>query len=83
MILLKKKKIGQDKYDLIFCDPPFKSDEIKKLVELIFTKKLLKKDGIIVIHRNKSDQNIFPNYFKLIDEREYGTSKIIYGKLLA
>ena len=44
---------------------------------------LLKKDGTIVVHRNRNDQNIFPNCFKLIDEREYGVSKIIFGKLLA
>ena len=75
---IKKKNLDQNKYDLIFCDPPFKNDEIKKIVELISAKKLLKKDGIIVIHRNKNDQNIFPDYFKLIDEREYGVSKIMF-----
>ena len=78
---IKKKKLNQNKYDLIFCDPPFKKDEIKKLVDLIAEEELLKKDGIIVIHRNRDDKNIFPNSFKLIEEREYGISKIIFGKL--
>ena len=81
LTLLKKKKLNQNKYDLIFCDPPFKKDEIKKLVDLIAEEELLKKDGIIVIHRNRDDKNIFPNSFKLIEEREYGISKIIFGKL--
>ncbi len=77
-----KKNLHKNKYDLIFCDPPFKNEEIKKLVELISARKLLKKDGIIVFHRKKNDQSVFPNYFKLIDEREYGISKIIFGKFL-
>ena len=34
------------KFDLIFCDPPFKDTNINDLIELIITKDLLKKNGI-------------------------------------
>ena len=80
--IMKKKNIFKSKFDLIFCDPPFKNINIKQLIELIYNKNLLKKDGIIILHRNKKNEEKFPNYFEIIDERTYGISKIIFGKFL-
>ena len=71
-----------NKYDLIFCDPPFKEKDMNNLITLITAKKLLKKNGIIIVHRNKNTNDKFPNYFKILDERLYGISKIIFGKIL-
>ena len=73
------KKINNLKFDLIFCDPPFKEKNIILLIEIINQKKLLKENGLIIIHRNKKTEDNIPNYFKIIDERVYGTSKIIIG----
>ena len=36
--LIKKQNISESKFDLIFCDPPFKDTNIEKLIELIFNK---------------------------------------------
>ena len=44
--------------------------------------KLLRKNGIIILHRNKTTMERLPNNFKLVEERIYGVSKIIFGKLL-
>ena len=81
--LNKKKNLSVLKFDLIFCDPPFKDTNIRKLIELIFYKNLLKKDGIIILHRNKGVKDELPNFFVVLDERRYGVSKIIFGKLLS
>ena len=81
--LIKKQNISVSKFDLIFCDPPFKNTNTEKLVELIFNKGLLKENGIIILHRNKTTKEKLPNYFEIIDERIYGISKIIFGKLLS
>jgi len=81
--LIKKQNISESKFDLIFCDPPFKDTNIEKLIELIFNKNLLNKNGIIILHRNKTTKVKLPNYFKIVDERVYGISKIIFGKLLS
>ena len=51
--IIRKKNIFELKFDLIFCDPPFKDTNIKKLIELIFYKNLLKKNGLIILHRIK------------------------------
>ena len=81
--LIKKQNIFESKFDLIFCDPPFKKTNIGKLIELIFNKNLLNKNGIIILHRNKNFKEKLPNYFKVIDERIYGISKIIFGRFLS
>lgn len=80
--LINKKNIFEFKYDLIFCDPPFKFIGMNELIETIYNKNLLKKDGIAVIHRNKIDKTKLPDCFKLIEERIYGISKISFGKIL-
>ena len=79
---IKKQSILKSKFDLIFCDPPFKDLNIEKLIKLIYTNSILKKEGILILHRNKSAKEKFPNYFQIIDERIYGVSKVILGKLL-
>ena len=56
---------------------------MRDLIELIFNKNLLKKDGIIILHRNKAAKDELPNFFVVLDERIYGISKIIFGKLLS
>ena len=66
--ILKKNILAPSNFDLIFCDPPFKNSNIKELFDLLLEIKILKNDGIIVLHRNKSLEEKFPNYFKIIDE---------------
>ena len=80
--LMKKKKFSSEKFNLIFCDPPFKEINIKKLINLISENDFLDPNGIIIIHRDKKTKDIFPDCFSVLDERIYGISKIIFGKLL-
>jgi 16S rRNA (guanine966-N2)-methyltransferase len=69
-------------FDLIFCDPPFKDTIVEKLIDTIKNRGLLKKNGIIILHRNKNIKENLPNYFEVIEERLYGLSKIIFGSFL-
>ena len=80
-LIENKDKINL-KFNLIFCDPPYKDKNIQKLITLIYNRDLLKKNGIIILHRNKSTIEKLPDNFELIDERQYGISKIIFGRLL-
>ena len=78
---INKKKI-KIKFDIIFCDPPYKSTNIENLIELIIKENLVSKNGIIILHRNKKTKDTFPRTWKLIEERTYGVSKIMFGKIL-
>ena len=77
---IKKINTLDSRFDLIFCDPPFKDSSLEKLINLIHNKNLLRKNGILIIHRNKFTKKSLPKYFSIIDERVYGISKIIFGK---
>ena len=70
-----------DKIDLIFLDPPYKEKNIFELINNIAKANILKKNGIIIIHRNKKSKDNYPNNFKILDIRKYGISKIIFGNL--
>ena len=68
------------KFDIIFLDPPYKEKKISQLLEKIIELNLLKKDGIFIIHRHKKEKDILPKKFKILKEKSYGISKIIFGK---
>ena len=71
----------EKKFDIIFLDPPYKEKKIKILIKKIIELSLLEKNGIMIIHRNKSEQDNFPNKFKILVEKNYGISKVIFGKI--
>ncbi len=67
------------KVDIIFIDPPFKEKKINELIDMIIKMKILKKDSLIIIHRNKKNQEFLNNKLNIIDTRYYGLSKIIFA----
>ena len=68
------------KFQIIFCDPPYKEKKIKILIENIIEMDILEKNGIIIIHRKKGDLDIYPKKFKIIDTKNYGLSTFIFGR---
>ena len=72
--------LSEMKLDLIFCDPPFKDKNINELIRLITEKDLLKKNGILILHRHKNSKEKYTNCLKIIDKRIYGLSEIIFGQ---
>jgi 16S rRNA (guanine966-N2)-methyltransferase len=59
-------------YDLIFADPPYDLSTIPLIAPLIFERKLLKPDGILVIeHKSTQDLHQHPNF---TEKRKYGFS---------
>ena len=68
-----------DKFDLIFLDPPFKYKKINQLIIAIKKLELLKKNGLIILHRHKSDKEILCEEFKIIKKKNYGIYNIFFG----
>ena len=75
-------KILNNKFDIIFMDPPYKEKKLPNLLNTIIKLKLLKDKGIIIIHRHKKEEDIFPNEFNIIIKKNYGISRIIFGNVL-
>ena len=74
-------KILSNKFDIIFMDPPYKEKKMGKLLDTIIKLKLLKDNGILIIHRHKKEEDIFPNEFNIIIKKNYGISNIIFGNI--
>ncbi|MDC3038611.1 16S rRNA (guanine(966)-N(2))-methyltransferase RsmD [Candidatus Pelagibacter sp.] len=72
-------KIHQ-KFQIIFCDPPYKEKKIELLIKKIIEMDILEKDGIVIIHRKKGDLDNYPKKFKVIDKKSYGLSTFVFGK---
>lgn len=72
LIQLKKQ------FDIIFLDPPYKEKELNELLLLFINEKILKQDGIIIIHRHKKQKDSLPNQINILEEKKYGISKILF-----
>ena len=72
------KKI-QLKFNIIFLDPPYKEKRLSNIIDNIFQEKILNKDGVIIVHRHKKENDEFSKNFRILDEKKYGISKIIIG----
>ena len=76
-------RVLSSKFDIIFMDPPYKEKKIKELLDTIIKLKLLKNNGIIIIHRHKKEEDIFPDKFNIIVKKKIGISQIIFGNSLS
>ena len=72
-------KIGQ-KFQIIFCDPPYKEKKIELLIKDIIEMDILEKNGIIIVHRKKGELDKYPKKFQIIDTKSYGLSTFVFGK---
>jgi len=79
---ISKENIDNEKINLIYLDPPFKDKNINKLLIKMIEEKIAQESTLVIIHRNKKFKENFIKNFKIIREKTYGLSKIIFGKLL-
>ena len=56
------------RYDLIFLDPPYKEKALENILNKIIENRILKKNGIIIIHRHRKEIDKFPKNFQLIEK---------------
>lgn len=78
---LKKLKNENQKFDIIFLDPPYKSDYIIKSIEKILENSLLSENGIIVAEtddKNKIEKIKNIKGIEIYDARRYGIVHIIF-----
>ena len=72
----------ENKFDIIFMDPPYKEEKISILLNKINDANVLKSEGIIIIHRHKREKDEFPKEFNILEVKTYGMSKIIFGNYI-
>ena len=83
LLLDYKKALAQlkgRKFDIIFLDPPYKTDFDIQAIKIILTEGLLATDGVIVVEtdsdeKQKAIEDLNINIFKV---RKYGRVKLIF-----
>ena len=70
------------KFDVIFMDPPYKDINLNLLLDNIKNGDVLNENGILIVHRHKNAKDLISNKLKVIEEKKYGLSKIIFLGIL-
>lgn len=81
MLALKQISKLDKKFNIVFLDPPYKSDFGIKAINELINLDLIAEDGIIILETD--DENIKKEVeenkqIKIYDERKYGSVKLIF-----
>ena len=73
----------QEKLDIIYLDPPYRTDYVYKAIKLLLKEEKLEIDSIIIIETDQKEQvkkEIEDLEIEIIDERKYGRAHLIFLK---
>ena len=68
-----------EKFNIFFFDPPFKDNEFINNIKLIKKNKIFEKKHIVIIHRERETIDNFENFLQIIETKNYGRSKVLFG----
>ena len=63
--------------DIIFIDPPYKTDYIEKAIKLIDKFNILKEKGLLICESDDLDKIAYNDKFELVKQRKYGDKWIV------
>lgn len=75
------KKVKEESFNIIYIDPPYKTDYIKQSLKIILELKCIAKDALIILETDEEDRIIKEiEEFNLIieDKRAYGRAHLIF-----
>jgi len=65
------------KFDIIFLDPPYKTDYIEKSLLLIDEYNLLNDKGIVVCENDSIDRIVYNDKYNCLKEKKYGDKVVV------
>ena len=65
------------KIDIIFLDPPYKTNYIEESIKLIDSNNLLSDNGIIVCESSDLNKIIYTDNFQVLKEKKYGDKWVV------
>ena len=70
----------KNKYDIFFFDPPFKNNDFIEVLQKLNKNKCFNNKHLVIIHREKNTHDNLNEILNILMIRQYGRSKIIFGK---
>ena len=75
-------ELNGQKIDIIFLDPPYKTNYIEESIKIINSNNLLSNTGIIVCESSDLNKIIYTDDFQILKEKKYGDKwVVILGKI--
>ena len=71
----------KDKVDIVYLDPPYKTNYAIDAIKLLVKKEILKRDSIIIIETDQKEEikeQLKNLDIDIIDERKYGRANLIF-----
>ena len=69
------------KLDIIFLDPPYKTNYIEESINIIINNNLLNDKGLIICESDSIDKIVYPEELECIKDKKYGEKYIIILKI--
>lgn len=67
-------------FDIIFLDPPYKTNFIEESIKLIDEYSLLKKDGIIIAENEDINKIVYSSKYGVLKSKKYGDKWVVILK---
>ena len=68
-----------EKFNIFFLYPPFGNLDYLDNVKIIKEKKIFHKNNVVIVHREKSSKDKLEDSLEIIETKQYGRSKILFG----
>ena len=68
-----------EKYNILFLDPPFADKKFITIIDIIKRKKIYKTKHVVIIHREDKTEDGLENFINPIFTKSYGRSKVVFG----
>lgn len=75
------ESVKNEKFDLIFLDPPYKTDYAEKSLKIIVKENILQENGIVILETDRREEilkNIENIDINILDIRKYGRVTLIF-----
>ncbi len=69
-----------EKFDIIFLDPPYKTNYIEESIKLITKYNILNDNGIIVCESDSIDKIVYNDEYTCIKDKKYGDKYVVILK---
>lgn len=76
----KAIEVLDEKFDIIFLDPPYKTNYIEESIKLISKYNILSNNGIIVCESDSLDKIVYDDNYKSIKDKKYGDKYVVILK---
>ena len=73
------KRNINEKYNIIFFDPPYADKDFINNLDLIKRNRLFQKNHIVIIHRDVKSNDNLEDLIKVTVVKKYGRSKVFFG----